>query len=272
MARPLTLDDLPSVTGVPVLAAATMSEVDRAAERLGIGVGVLMENASRQVAAAARMWLGGSVATRTILVLAGRGNNGGDALGAARHLLGWGAVLGCVVAGPPERLGVEARRQLDILVTLGQRPLGATLSGERVVEEALLAERLSSADLVIDGLLGTSARGAPRDEVAALIRLANRSRTPILAVDLPSGLGPDTGTPMGVAIRAGLTITLALPKPGLLARHAASLVGELLLADIGIPASLFAEHGVDARALFVENDLVRVLASRGRRRVGRRRR
>lgn len=259
MARPLTLEGLPIVRSVPGLTAAQMAEVDRAAaQELGIGVDLLMENASRQVAAAARLCLGGRVAERRIVVLAGRGNNGGDALGAARHLLGWGADVRCLVAGPPDGLAGQVHRQLEILVRLGERAAHASLTGERLAEEARLFEDLGRAELVVDGLLGTSARGAPRGEIAALIRLANRSRAPILAVDLPSGLDPDGGVPLGVAIRAAATVTLALPKPGLLEQRAANLVGELLLADIGIPAALYERFGVDARGLFVEGDLLRV--------------
>ena len=119
---------------------------------------------------------------------------------------------------------------------------------------------MPNADLVIDGLLGYSVRGAPRDPIADLIRAANSSATPILAVDIPSGLDPDTGTGTGtdVAIHAKATVTLALPKTGLLATGARGAVGELLLADIGIPHLAFARVGIDTRRLFVDGDLVRI--------------
>ena len=114
------------------------------------------------------------------------------------------------------------------------------------------------ADLLLDGLLGYSARGAPRDTVAELIATANASTVPILAVDIPSGLDPDTGSMPSVAIRAKATVTLALPKTGLLAAGARGAVGELLLADIGIPHLAFARVGIDTRRLFVDGDLVRI--------------
>jgi len=84
-------------------------------------------------------------------------------------------------------------------------------------------------------------------------------RVPILAIDLPSGLHPDTGLPLGVTIRAAATVTLALPKVGLVTTPSRALVGELLLADIGIPASVYERFGIDARRCFVSGDLVRVL-------------
>ena len=117
---------------------------------------------------------------------------------------------------------------------------------------------LPNADLVIDGLFGYSVRGAPRDPIADLIRAANSSATPILAVDIPSGLDPDTGTGTDVAIHAKATVTLALLKTGLLATGARGAVGELLLADIGIPHLAFARVGIDTRRLFVDGDLVRI--------------
>ncbi len=221
-----------------------MAEVDRiASEELGISLEILMENASHQIAAAARVFLGG-VAGKRIVAFVGGGNNGGDALGALRHLSGWGAILGAVLSGPAERLRPLARRQYDILVKLG-------LPRETTA--------VDDADLVIDGLLGYSVSGPPRDAVADLIRAANASRLPILAVDIPSGLHPDTGEPLGVTIRAALTVTLALPKRGLIATPSRALVGELLLADIGIPPHAFDRLTIETRGLFVNGELVRII-------------
>lgn len=220
-----------------------MAEADRiASEELGIPLELLMENASHQIAVAARAFLGGAAGKR-VVAFVGSGNNGGDALGALRHLSGWGANVGAVLSGPAERLRPLARRQHDILEHLGV-PRAATVD---------------DADLVIDGLLGYSVSGAPRDAVADLIRAANASRLPILAVDIPSGLHPDTGEPLGVTIRAALTVTLALPKRGLVATRSRALVGELLLADIGIPPQAFDRLTIATRGLFERGDLVRII-------------
>jgi hydroxyethylthiazole kinase-like uncharacterized protein yjeF len=220
-----------------------MAEADRiAAEDLGIPLEVLMENAAHQVASAARLFLGG-VAGKRIVAFSGSGNNGGDALGALRHLSGWGAEVGAVLSGPPERLRPLARQQLDILEGLG-------VAHDAAAEDA---------DLLLDGLLGYSVSGPPRDAVADLIRAANASRLPILAIDLPSGLHPDTGEPLGVTIRAALTVTLALPKRGLIATRSRALVGDLLLADIGIPPQAFDRLGIETHGLFESGDLVRII-------------
>ncbi|MGH2499542.1 MAG: NAD(P)H-hydrate epimerase, partial [Candidatus Limnocylindria bacterium] len=120
-------------------------------------------------------------------------------------------------------------------------------------------DELAGAQLVLDGLLGYSGSGAPREDIAPLIRAANRSGAPILAIDLPSGLHPDTGEPLGVAIRAAVTVTLALPKIGLLTTPSRGLVGELILADIGVPAAAHARADLDAGRLFGAGDLVRMI-------------
>jgi hydroxyethylthiazole kinase-like uncharacterized protein yjeF len=239
----VNVDNLPALRDVPSATAAQMAGADRiASDELGIPLEVLMENASHQIAVAARLFLGG-VAGKRIVAFAGSGNNGGDALGALRHLSGWGAVVGAVLSGPVERLHPLARRQHDILANLGvQRGAGA-----------------DEADLLIDGLLGYSASGPPRDALADLIRAANASRLPILAVDLPSGLHPDTGEPLGVTIRAALTVTLALPKRGLIETRSRALVGELLLADIGIPPQAFDRLAIETRGLFESGDLLRII-------------
>src|SRR2546425_12661638 len=101
----LRVEGLPLVR-VPAITAAQMAEVDRAAvEEYGIHLEMLMENASRAIALAARVCLGGSVAGRRIVAPAGPGKNGGDAVGATRHLLDWGAAARGRLAVAPERLG-----------------------------------------------------------------------------------------------------------------------------------------------------------------------
>jgi hydroxyethylthiazole kinase-like uncharacterized protein yjeF len=253
----VTIQSLPAVAArsVPTLGAVQMAEADRAAsEELGIPVAVLMENAARMIAAAARAFMD-EVEGQVVSALVGVGNNGGDALAALRHLLGWGAEVDAFVAAPPDRLRPLARAQYDILKKLGV-PLYDTTS----LDDRFIVHRLRARHLVLDGLLGYSARGAPRGEIARLIGLAPElAPSPLLAVDLPSGLDPDTGAARGGAIHAVATVTLGLPKPGLLRPDARPYVGELVLADIGIPAKAYAPLGVDAQALFARGDLLRII-------------
>jgi len=247
----VSLDELPTVRGVPSVTAKQMAEVDRVTiEEIAISVDALMENAAHQIARAARA-LVGRVDGKRIVGLVGRGNNGGDAAGALRHLAGWGAEVRAEVAAFPDDVRETTARQLISLLQIGP-------SVVRYANPEAPRGPLPNADLVIDGLFGYSVRGAPRDPIADLIRAANSSATPILAVDIPSGLDPDTGTGTDVAIHAKATVTLALPKTGLLATGARGAVGELLLADIGIPHLAFARVGIDTRRLFVDGDLVRI--------------
>jgi NAD(P)H-hydrate epimerase len=242
------LDELSAVRGIPTVTAAQMAAVDRiAVEELGISIEMLMENAARGIARACAAMLG-KVAGRRIVCLTGTGNNGGDALAAARRLHGWGANVRCVLSSPRDELhGDLNKRQHDIAARLGI-PVASAEEG-----------RLEDADLIVDGLLGYSVRGAPKGNAELLIRAADRSRVPILAIDLPSGLDPDTGIPLGIAIRAAATVTLAMPKAGLVHTASRNLVGELLLADIGVPPMVYDRFGIDARGCFRDGDLVRVI-------------
>ena len=250
----MTFDDLPTLRAVPTVTAAQMAEVDRiTAQDLHIPVEILMEDASRQIAVAARAFLGGSVSGKRIVGLVGTGNNGGDTAGALRHLVSWGARVAAEVAAPQERVHEITRAQIGRLLLVTASPVTvvhyASQSGARDLE----------ADLILDGLLGYSARGAPRGTVATLIDVANASTRPILAIDLPSGIDPDSGAVPGPAIRAAATVTLALPKTGLLRPEASPYVGTLLLADVGIPHAAFSRIGVNTSRLFERGDLVRIL-------------
>ena len=252
----MTLADLPSRGGVPAVGAAEMAEADRiTTEEMAIPVEVLMENASRQIARATRAVLG-SVRGKRIHALVGSGNNGGDAVGALRHLANGGAAVHALVAAPNDRLRATTSRQLSwLLMTTNDFHVGRVTNLSSRWDSV---EGYVDADLLLDGLLGHSARGAPRDDVARAIAAAGRASCPILAVDIPSGLDPDTGDAPGAAIRAAVTVTLALPKTGLLAQGAGPFVGELLVADIGIPHKAFERVGVATGDLFDEGDLIRV--------------
>ena len=98
--------------------------------------------------------------------------------------------------------------------------------------------------LVLDGLLGYGLDGAPRGREGVLVRWTAAQEAAILALDLPSGVDATTGEVQGDAVRADVTLTLALPKTGLVARAAAPWVGRLLLADIGVPGRLLHEMGI----------------------------
>jgi NAD(P)H-hydrate epimerase len=118
---------------------------------------------------------------------------------------------------------------------------------------------LPDADLIVDALLGFGLSGPASGPAARLITAANAHPAPVLAVDLPSGLDARTGHPYDPCIRADATLTLALPKTGLLAPAARPVIGELAMADIGIPTEVYDRIGVRVGPVFAEQSIVRVI-------------
>jgi NAD(P)H-hydrate epimerase len=233
---------------VQAVTAAQMREVDRImVEDLGISLLQMMENAGRAFAELTRIQLSG-LNHRRVVVLAGRGGNGGGGMAAARRLAIWGAEVRVVLAHPAAALAEVPAHQLASL-----RSMGVPIHGP-----AEAASLVYDADVVLDALLGYSLEGPPRKPEAGLIRAANSYEVPIFALDLPSGLDPDRGVPHDPTIRATCTMTLALPKVGLLRPEAAMSVGELWLADISVPASAYAGFDINPGPLFAESDLIRI--------------
>ena len=242
---------------VRLFSVAQMRAADCLAAEDGVPRLLLMENAGRAVAevaaglvAQAAPGLGaspqsrhrGALSAAPITILVGKGNNGGDGLVAARHLAEQGFTVQIVLAEPGETFTGDALVNLKALADRTSiRP--TVFSGESRDLEPLLAR----SSVVIDALLGTGAKGAPREPVATVIRLVNEARagasgkaTPptgpsVLAVDLPSGLDADTGQAAKPCIRADATVTLAGVKTGLALPEAAPYVGRLYLAPIGVP-------------------------------------
>jgi NAD(P)H-hydrate epimerase len=213
---------------VPAVTVEQMREVDRiASEETGPNLFQMMENAGRNLALLAIAVLGDEWTSARIVVLAGSGGNGGGGVCAARHLANRGVAVRLCVAEPNQLEGVPAF----------QRKVFRSTSGREVAAAALSAEPV---DLILDGLIGYGLRSAPRSPVAELIRWANGTGAPILALDVPSGLDATTGGTPGDCIQPQWTMTLALPKTGLLPQR----TGQLFLADIGIPVQTYRRLGL----------------------------
>jgi NAD(P)H-hydrate epimerase len=229
-----------------------MIEVDRAMlEDYHISLIQMMENAGRSLALLAReRFLGGDPRGKNVFVLAGTGGNGGGALVSVRRLHNWGAQLTVVLSKPAgEYHGVPAQ-QLDSLQRMGIPLLD---------HGSFHANK--SANLVVDGLIGYNLSGAPRGTTARLIEWANGQKAPILSLDVPSGLDSTTGISHVPTIRAAATLTLALPKTGLLKSEASRFVGELYLADISVPPELYKKAlGLTIPALFAQNEIIKLKA------------
>jgi hydroxyethylthiazole kinase-like uncharacterized protein yjeF len=210
----------------PVAEVAVVQAADRASAEAGVPVAVLMGRAGAAVAAAGSELAGGA-AGRRVVALAGKGHNGGDALEALARLARRGAGAEALVTHAPEELGEEERRCVRLVEAAGGRV--------RLFEPELAARLLDGADLVIDGLLGTGASGAPRGAAAAAISAIGAARRPVVAVDIPSGVDGATGAVAGDAVDADVTVTFQAVKPGQLQPPGSGLVGRLVVADIGLP-------------------------------------
>ncbi|UCF27467.1 MAG: NAD(P)H-hydrate epimerase [Chloroflexota bacterium] len=230
---------------IPVLTTSQMVEVDRLMiEEYQIELIQMMENAGRNLAELAKRKLGGKVTGKTIACLCGAGNNGGGGLVAARHLHNWGAEISLVLAFEISRLKEIPAHQFKILTQMG-------------LEDRIDSD-LPEADLIIDALIGYGLSGDPRQPVASWIEKANDSGIPVLALDAPSGLDATTGVPGNPCIKATDTLTLALPKTGLVTREVEDFVGELYLADISVPPELYQQMGIEVPNLFAEDSIIKV--------------
>ncbi|MEK4848508.1 NAD(P)H-hydrate dehydratase [Paenibacillus sp. FSL H7-0756] len=190
------------------------------------------------------------------LVLAGKGNNGGDGLAAARHLREAGIAVTLVYAAAPESLAGEAALQRDAAAAMG---IPAVVCGRDALD-------LAACSGIIDALLGTGSAGAPRGAYAELIAAANASGRVIVSADIPSGLDADTGETHEPCIHASVTVCLAFLKRGLLQYPGAEAAGRVVVRSIGIPAALAREGGVKVSLLTPEVLTARLKVDLARRR------
>ncbi|MFQ5872734.1 MAG: NAD(P)H-hydrate epimerase, partial [Dehalococcoidia bacterium] len=198
----------------------------------GISTSQLMENAGLAVAEEVRRWRGG-VAGSHIAVLVGPGNNGGDGLVMARHLHDWGANVYVYLCAPRPEADPNLRLILDREITPEQAQDDSELQGLRRI--------LDTAEIVVDAVLGTGRSrpiGGVLKEVLTTVgkARADSPRLRIVALDLPSGLDADTGKVDPAVLGADVTVTLGYPKVGLFSFPGAQMLGELIVADIGLPA------------------------------------
>jgi ADP-dependent NAD(P)H-hydrate dehydratase / NAD(P)H-hydrate epimerase len=219
---------------VRVTTAAEMRELDRLAiEAYGIPGVVLMENAGVQVVRILCQEYP-DLQARRVAVLCGRGNNGGDGFVIARYLHAMGVPVGVFILGEPEGIRGEAGAHLEVLRRVGVAPEAVQTSESAQAVGA----RLADYDILVDALLGTGLKAEVSGVLQVIIAAMNAVGRPIVAVDIPSGLSADTGMLLGEHVRADLTVTMALPKRGLLLYPAAEHVGRLVVVGIGFPAAV----------------------------------
>jgi len=198
---------------------------------LGIAGVVLMENAGRSCAELIEDKLK-DIAEPKVCIFCGTGNNGGDGYVIARHLINRGVQVAVVVCGDRNKIKGDAKINLDILERMGRsvellNPAGRDIAGE--------VERFSTgAGVIVDSIFGTGLKGQLSDEYRRLIESINTCNSPVLAVDIPSGLDCDSGKPLGEVIRAAWTVTFAAVKKSFVSANAPQYTGEIFVASIGI--------------------------------------
>ena len=223
------------VKSMRVVTPEQMRKIDKTAmERYGIPGAVLMENAGSGIAREVLKLPGGR---DRVVMLAGRGNNGGDVMVAARHLANSGVAVKVFLVGEYDSLIGDARTNADIL-----KRMGVTIDSVAAAEGLGPVQRaLEWGRVVVDGIFGTGLRGEVKGIALEVIRLVNAGDSAVVSVDIPSGVDGETGGICGDCISASVTVTFGYPKSGLLQYPGAEHVGRLVVEDISIPKSIAEE-------------------------------
>ena len=235
-----------------IITAAQMKELDRRTieeakvpgttlmERAGSGVVLAMERAA------------GSLSGKTVTVLCGKGNNGGDGFVVARLLRKRRATVRVLLLAHPGDLSSNAKTMhRRFLAVAGSKAVAALPSSDAI--RAALAQ----SDLIVDALLGTGLSAPVQAPYRTAVGLVNTADRPVIAVDLPSGLHADTGAVMGAAVRADVTVTFGLPKLGLYTGAGIEHAGAVEVVDIGIPPAFV--EAIAGHVSLITGDTVRRL-------------
>ncbi|MCS7139140.1 MAG: NAD(P)H-hydrate dehydratase [Candidatus Nezhaarchaeota archaeon] len=210
--------------------AEEMAIIDENAEYLGVSRLLLMENAGRSVAEVIERKLG--IRGKKIVIVAGRGNKGGDGFTAARHIACRGGRPVVILVGKGEDIeGLEAKYNWEAI-----RRMDSTIRlielGDYIDLNKFKAE-LDGADVVVDALIGTGLRGTLREPLLSIVKHINSCKAFKVSIDIPTGINPSTGEVHGEAVRADVTVTMHKPKKGL--RGNERYTGEVVIANIGAP-------------------------------------
>jgi len=220
-----------------ILKAQEMKDIDRrATSEYDIPSILLMENAGIKTVEVIKDILK-TPRDKKVIILAGKGNNGGDGLVAARHLLNWGASVETFLTADTLNMTDNSSVNYQILGKMSKKIF--TLNREEDLDRLNLS--LLNSDLIVDALYGIGFKGSFDDFETKIIKMVNRSRSPVVAVDIPSGVDADTGRVHGEVIKASYTVTFALPKIGLIIEPGRDFVGKLKVADITIPSFLLTD-------------------------------
>ncbi len=234
---------------LPVLTCEQSRQLDKAADEGGISPLLLMENAALRAAEVCHQHFELDP-PKKVVVVAGKGNNGGDGLTLARHLTIAGHWVSVYLIGRHEEVRHEAAVNLQICLKSGIRVLSVTNRSDL----SDLEKAIKEADLVVDAVLGTGVTGAVRGPVRDAIKAMNDGGRPILSIDIPSGIDSDTGRVCGEGVVADATITLGALKWGLVLHPGTDHAGSVFVGSLGVPQSLTV--GLNVRTFLTTADCV----------------
>ncbi|HEX5607618.1 MAG TPA: NAD(P)H-hydrate epimerase, partial [Candidatus Binatia bacterium] len=238
-----------------VVTAAQMRELDRLTiEKYGVPSLTLMERAGHAIAHA-MIERFSRYAKKGVLVVAGKGNNGGDGFVVARLLKKKRIPCEVALLARRDELSPDAAHNLNAFVKLKGKITEITMA-----DVGLLGERARKTGLLVDAILGTGVKNEVRGLYADAITSINGCGVPVMAVDIPSGIHTDSGVPLGVAVQSEMTVALGFAKRGEVIYPGIDYVGALIVADIGIAAQAVAEVNPDTELL--ERETVRRLVPR----------
>lgn len=233
------------------LTASQMAEVDRLmVEEYHIELAQMMENAGRQLATMAFKWKIPAGSPRSVTILVGPGNNGGGGLTAARYLSNWGASVSVIMMQPVDKLKPVPLARWQALQKLSIK------SSEWA--ELEVPKLMNGPKLVIDAMLGYNQVDDPYGSIREAILVFNALNLPVLALDIPSGLDATTGIPGIPCIKADATLTLAIPKTGLMSAAGRRVSGHIYVADIGVPPVVYTHLGLPEQHLFHAGTIVKL--------------
>jgi NAD(P)H-hydrate epimerase len=212
------------------LTAEEMMIVDENSEYLGVSRLLLMENAGRSVADVIEQRVG--IKDKRIVIVAGRGNKGGDGFAAARHIACRGGKPAVILIGRGVDIeGREAKHNWEIIKRMDWSM--KLLELRDAVNLDVLRRGLEEADVIVDALIGTGLRGPLREPLLSVVKIINSCKAFKVSIDVPTGVDPSTGEVHGEAIKADVTVTMHKPKRGL--RGNEQYTGEVVVANIGVP-------------------------------------
>jgi ADP-dependent NAD(P)H-hydrate dehydratase / NAD(P)H-hydrate epimerase len=220
-----------------IATAKQIRNIDRRAIRkFGIPGSVLMENAATAIAFEMERFFEGLDGVK-VGIICGKGNNGGDGFALARRLRIRGVPVRVCLLASFAALKGEAKLHLSIL-----RKMDVDVVPN--ASAPVIAEIVAWSDILVDAMLGVGLSSPLKGNYAIASELMNMAGRPIVAVDIPTGINADTGEVMGSAVRADLTVTMVLPKRGLVLYPGAAFAGQVRVADIGIPTEVIEKEGI----------------------------